>query len=244
MDAITPNLQLPRAQGLPGTPGPSPRREDAPGGLAIGHGMPAFWADRPLDPLEQLLRRRVVPLSGQIDTETANDVMARLLYLDTEDPGTEIQLRINSPGGELPAGLAILDTMTGLDSPVATVCVGMAASMASVLLACGARGRRQATPNARILIHQPWAGQFQGQATDLERAAKETLRLRARVDDILAEATGQDVERIRRDTDRDTWFSAEEAVAYGLVDQVRGVTSPPAQANGRAGRAGGEAGSG
>jgi ATP-dependent Clp protease, protease subunit len=114
-----------------------------------------------------------------------------------------------------------------------------------VLLACGARGRRQATPNARILIHQPWAGQFQGQATDLERAAKETLRLRARVDDILAEATGQDVERIRRDTDRDTWFSAEEAVAYGLVDEVRGVTSPPAQANGRAGRSNGpKAGSG
>lgn len=214
---------------------PPPGTPSTPGGLTPGAGMPAWWADRPLDPAEQLLRRRVVMLSGAIDADRANDVTARLLYLDAEQPGEPIQLRINSPGGDVWAGLGILDTMTGLDSPVATLCSGMAASMASVLLACGARGRRAATANARILIHQPWAGQFQGQATDLERAAKETLRLRARIDDILAEATGRTAETIRTDTDRDTWFSAEEAQAYGLIDAVRGQVSPPTRADGAAG---------
>lgn len=231
MDAM-PNLHRTRLQAGPGLPARPWGATDAPAGLATGHGVPAFFADRPIDPMEQLLRRRIVPLSGAIDADLANDVNARLLYLDADDPGSPIELRINSPGGEVLAGLGILDTMTGLDSPVATTCVGMAASLASVLLACGARGKRQATANSRILIHQPWAGQFHGQATDLERAAKETLRLRARVDDILAEATGQPTERIHTDTDRDTWFSAEEAVAYGLIDSVRGQTSPPARADG------------
>jgi ATP-dependent Clp protease protease subunit len=208
------------------------RPPEVPGGFTPGVGVPAFWGDRPLDPMEQLLRRRMVVLSGTIDNDVAADVSARLLYLDAEAPGEPIVLRINSPGGEVWSGLGVLDTMTGLESPVETVCVGMAASMASVLLACGAHGRRSATANARVLIHQPWAGQFKGQATDLERAAKETLRLRARIDDILATATGQTVETIHTDTDRDTWFSAEEALAYGLIDSVRGQVSPPRSADG------------
>jgi len=177
-------------------------------------------SDRPVDPVDRLLRRRVVLLSGQIDGDKANDVMARLLWLEQEGPGEPIQLRINSPGGELLSGLAIVDTMRQVQCPVATTCAGMAASMASVVLALGEPGQRRATPNARILIHQPWSGQFQGQAADLERTAEEVLRLRRRLDALLAEATGQTVERIHHDTDRDTWFAADEAVAYGLIDEV------------------------
>ncbi len=186
--------------------------------MTIGTWTEAF--DRPIDPVDRLLRRRLILLSGPIDADRANDVMARLLYLEGEDPEQPVELRINSPGGEVLSGLAIVDTMAQLRCPVATTCAGMAASMASVLLACGARGRRRATANSRVLIHQPWAGQFQGQATDLERAAEEILRQRARVDAILAEATGQPVDRIHRDTERDTWFSAPEARDYGLVDEV------------------------
>jgi ATP-dependent Clp protease, protease subunit len=176
--------------------------------------------DRPVDPVDRLLRRRVVLLSGEINSDKANDVMARLLWLDHEGDGEPIELRINSPGGDLLSGLALVDTIAQLRCPVATTCAGLAASMASVVLTVGTRGQRRATPNARILIHQPWTGQFQGQAADLERTAEEVLRLRHRVDGILAEATGQTVERIHHDTDRDTWFSAEEAVAYGLIDEV------------------------
>ena len=186
--------------------------------MSIGHFSDT--SDRPIDPVDRLLRRRVVMLSGPITTELANDVMARLLYLEQEDPDEPVDLRVNSPGGEVMAGLAIYDTMANLTCPVATTCSGLAASMASVLLAGGGKGRRRATSNARILIHQPWSGGFQGQATDLERTAQEVLRQRALVDDILAGATGQTVERIHRDTDRDTWFSADEAVVYGLIDEV------------------------
>jgi ATP-dependent Clp protease protease subunit len=183
--------------------------------MSIGSFTESF--DRPIDPVDRLLRRRVILLSGPIDTERANDVMARLLYLEGEDDEAPIELRINSPG------LAIVDTIAQLACPVATTCAGMAASMASVLLASGTKGRRRATANARVLIHQPWAGQFQGQATDLERAAEEILRQRARIDRLLADATGQPVERIHRDTERDTWFSAAEALDYGLVDEVLGT---------------------
>ena len=197
----------------------------------IGFAIPA-WPDRPLDPVEQLLRRRIIPLSGQIDAELANDVMARLLYLEGEDAGAPIELRINSPGGEVLAGLAILDTMAQVTCPVHTTCAGMAASMASVLLACGERGQRRATPNARVLIHQPWAGQFQGQAADIERAAKEALRLRERIDQLLAEATGKPLERIKADSDRDTWFSAAEALDYGLIDQLVGAGTRNGSGNG------------
>ncbi len=187
-------------------------------GMGVGH-----WSetvDRPIDPVDRLLRRRVVMLSGPVTGELANDVMARLLHLEHEDPEQPVDLRINSPGGDVMAGLAIYDTMANLACPVGTTCSGLAASMGSVLLAGGTRGRRRATANARILIHQPWSQGFQGQATDLERTAQEILRQRALVDDILATATGQTVERIHRDTDRDTWFSADEAVVYGLVDEV------------------------
>jgi ATP-dependent Clp protease protease subunit len=178
--------------------------------------------ERPLDPVEQLLRRRLVPLTGAIDADVAGDIMARLLYLEGEDQAAPIELRINSPGGEVLAGLAVLDTMAQVSCPVHTTCAGMAASMASVLLAGGEPGHRRATANARVLIHQPWAGQFQGQAADIERAAKEALRLRERIDQLLAAATGQPLERIKADSDRDTWFSAEEALAYGLIDQIVG----------------------
>jgi ATP-dependent Clp protease, protease subunit len=188
--------------------------------MSIGTFTESF--DRPIDPVDRLLRRRVILLSGPIDTERANDVLARLLYLEGEDGDEPIELRINSPGGEVLSGLAIVDTIAQLTCPVATTCAGMAASMASVLLASGTKGRRRATANARVLIHQPWAGQFQGQATDLERAAEEILRQRARIDQLLADATGQPVERIHRDTERDTWFSAAEALEYGLVDEVVG----------------------
>jgi ATP-dependent Clp protease, protease subunit len=189
--------------------------------------FPPAWLDRPVDPMERLLRRRLVTLSGEISTDSANELMAKLLWLDSEAPGSPIELRINSPGGEVLAGLGIIDTMQGLTSPVHATCVGVGASMASVILACATPGQRRATPNARILIHQPWSGQFQGKAADLERAAEEVLRLRARIDTLLADATGQPVDRIHRDTDRDTWFSAEEARAYGLIDHVG---SPAAQA--------------
>jgi ATP-dependent Clp protease, protease subunit len=190
--------------------------------MSIGTFSEAF--DRPIDPVDRLLRRRVIMLAGPIDSERANDVMARLLYLEGEDPDAPVDLRINSPGGEVLSGLAIVDTIAQLACPVATTCAGMAASMASVLLASGTKGRRRATANARVLIHQPWAGQFQGQATDLERAAEEILRQRSRIDQLLSDATGQPVERIHRDTERDTWFSAQEAMDYGLVDEVLGPT--------------------
>jgi ATP-dependent Clp protease, protease subunit len=183
---------------------------------------PPDWLDRPVDPVDRLLRRRIVVLSGQIDAERANDVMARLLYLEHESADEPVELRINSPGGDLTSGLAIVDTMAEVRCPVATTCAGLAASMASVILAVGQRGQRRATRNASVLIHQPWTGQFQGQAADLERAAEYVLRQRARIDDILAEATGQPVERVHRDTERDTWLSAAEAQAYGLVDEVTG----------------------
>ena len=190
--------------------------------MSANLGTQLDWFERPIDPVERLLRRRVVLLSGTVDAERANDVMARLLFLEGEDPDEPVELLINSPGGELTSGLAVLDTMRQHACPVATTCVGLAASMASVLLAGGTRGRRRATRNARILIHQPWTGQFQGQAADLERTAEEVLRQRRQIDQILADATGQTVERIHRDTERDTWFSAEEAVAYGLIDEVAG----------------------
>jgi ATP-dependent Clp protease protease subunit len=206
--------------------GASPSAERVVGRRAVAYparmdtGTAFELFDRPVDPVDRLLRRRVVLLSGEIDTARANDVMARLLWLEHEAEDEPIELRINSPGGELLSGLALVDTMAQVRCPVATTCAGLAASMASVVLAVGARGQRRATPNSRILIHQPWSGQFQGQAADLERTAEEVLRLRRRLDGILAEATGQTAERIHHDTERDTWFSAEEALAYGLIDGV------------------------
>jgi ATP-dependent Clp protease protease subunit len=237
--------------GEPPTPGTNPPAGPHHGVGHVGWApFPPEWFDRPVDPLERLLRRRVVPLSGPIDAASANELMAKLLWLDGEAPGTPIDLRINSPGGDVLAGLGIIDTMHGLSSPVHATCVGVGASMASVILACATRGQRRATPNARLLLHQPWTGQFQGQAADLERAAQEVLRLRARIDDLLAESTGQPVERVHRDTDRDTWLSAEEALAYGLIDEIGSAKAPTTPSGGAgpgqgpAGGANGEGGNG
>lgn len=243
-DAIVPPRAAPTWMQEP--PGPGTTPHGVPPGIGHVGWAPPFppdWYDRPVDPLERLLRRRLVSLSGPIETTSANELMAKLLWLDSEAAGTPIELRINSPGGDVLSGLGIIDTIRGLTSPVHATCVGVAASMASVVLACATRGQRRATPNARLLLHQPWTGQFQGQAADLERAAQEVLRLRARIDDLLAEATGQPVERIHRDTDRDTWLSAEEALAYGLIDEI-GNAAAPAGAGGSpaADRGGGNGG--
>ena len=178
--------------------------------------------ERAFDIYSRLLKDNIIFIGTPIDDTIANLVVAQLLFLEAEDPDRDISLYINSPGGSITAGMAIYDTMQFIRPDVTTICVGQCASMGALLLTAGAHGKRFALPNSRILIHQPWAGQFQGQATDLERAAEEILRQRARIDQLLADATGQPVERIHRDTERDTWFSATEAKEYGLVDEVVG----------------------
>jgi ATP-dependent Clp protease, protease subunit len=176
---------------------------------------------------------RIVFLGSAIDDTVANIIVAQLLFLDAEDPERDIYLYINSPGGSVYAGLAIYDTMQHLRAPVATFCVGMAASMGAVLLAGGAKDKRSALPNSRIMIHQPSSG-YQGSAADIEIAAKEVLGIRERLNQILAEHTGQTVERIADDVDRDYFMSPEEAAEYGLIDRVlsrRDAVSPPADAD-------------
>jgi len=175
--------------------------------------------ERSFDIYSRLLNERVVFLGHEIDDVIANLVIAQLLHLESEDPDKDIQLYINSPGGSVSAGLAIYDTMQYIKCNVATICIGQCASMAAVLLASGAEGKRAALPNSRILIHQPWGG-TQGQVTDIEIQAKEMLRLRAALDTILAKHTGQKVEKIHADTERDNIMTAEEAQAYGLIDAV------------------------
>lgn len=177
--------------------------------------------ERAFDIYSLLLRERIVFLGTPIDQNVANVIVAQLLYLDREDPERDINLYINSPGGEVYSGLAIYDTMQLLRAPVSTICVGMAASFATVLLAAGAKGKRYALPNATIHMHQPLMPRgMQGQASDMEIQAREALRLRDRLNTILARHTGQDMERIVRDTDRDFYVSAEQAAAYGIVDEV------------------------
>jgi len=166
-----------------------------------------------------LLRQRIVFLGTPIDDTIANLIVAELLFLDNEDPEQEISLYINSPGGSISAGLAIYDTMKLINSPVSTVAVGMTASMGTILLCAGTKGRRYALPNATVHIHQPWGG-VQGQAVDIEIEARRILRERERLNQILAEHTGQPLERIVQDTDRNYWMNAVEAVEYGLVDEV------------------------
>ena len=173
--------------------------------------------ERGWDIYSRLLKDRVVFLGREIDDSLASVVIAQLLFLDAEDPGKDIMLYINSPGGEVSAGLAIYDTMQFVCSDVATVCVGQAASMASFLLAAGAKGKRYALPSARVMIHQPLGG-FRGQATDIEIHAREVLRARDELNRLYAQHTGQPVERIARDTDRDNFLSADEARDYGLID--------------------------
>jgi ATP-dependent Clp protease protease subunit len=175
--------------------------------------------ERSFDIFSRLLNERIVFLGHEIDDQIADLVIAQLLHLESEDPEKDIQLYINSPGGSVTAGLAIYDAMQYIRCDVATSCIGQCASMAAVLLAGGAAGKRFALPNSRILIHQPWGG-TQGQVTDIEIQAKEMLRMRAGLDVILAKHTGQPVDKIHLDTERDNIMTAEEAAAYGLVDAV------------------------
>ncbi|QGZ40483.1 ATP-dependent Clp protease protease subunit [Pseudoduganella flava] len=175
--------------------------------------------ERAYDIYSRLLRERIVFLVGPVTDETANLIVAQLLFLESENPDKEISLYINSPGGSVYAGMAIYDTMQFIKPAVATICTGFAASMGAFLLAAGEKGKRYALPNARIMIHQP-SGGSQGTAADVEIQAREVLHLRHRLNHILAERTGQDVARIERDSDRDRYMSAGEAVEYGLVDEV------------------------
>ena len=175
--------------------------------------------ERSFDIYSRLLRERVVFVGTAIDDDIANLVVAQLLHLEAEDPEKDIQMYVNSPGGGVYAGLAIYDTMRFIKPDVATTCCGIAMSMGSLLLAGGTPGKRFALPNSRILIHQP-SGGFQGQSTDIEIHARETLALRARLDEIYANHTGQTVEKVHDDMDRDRFFTSEQAVDYGLVDKV------------------------
>ena len=175
--------------------------------------------ERAYDIYSRLLKDRIVFIGGPIDDGVANVVVAQLLFLEAEDPDKDIHLYINSPGGVVTAGLAIYDTMQYIKPDVSTICIGQAASMGSILLAAGAKGKRFALPHARIMIHQPHGG-AKGQSTDIQIQAKEILRLRELGNDILARHTGQDKEKIQIDTERDNFMSAEEAKAYGLVDEV------------------------
>ena len=175
--------------------------------------------ERSFDIFSRLLNERIVFLGHEIDDQIADLVIAQLLHLESEDSEKDIQLYINSPGGAVSSGLAVYDAMQYIRCDVATSCIGQCASMAAVLLAGGAAGKRFALPNARILIHQPWGG-TQGQVTDIEIQAKEMLRLRAGLDEILAKHTGQTVEKIHFDTERDNIMTAQEAADYGLVDAV------------------------
>jgi ATP-dependent Clp protease, protease subunit len=176
--------------------------------------------ERAFDIYSRLLNERVIFLGTPVDDQIANLIVAQLLHLESEDPDKDISIYINSPGGSVYAGLAIYDTMQFIKPDVATMCVGMAMSMGAVLLAGGAKGKRAALPNSKIMIHQVSSG-FQGQATDIEIHAKEIIDVRHRLDAILAEHTGQDYEKVRKDTERDYFLSAEEAKDYGLIDAVR-----------------------
>jgi ATP-dependent Clp protease protease subunit len=175
--------------------------------------------ERAYDIYSRLLKERVVFLVGPVNEVTANLIVAQLLFLESENPDKDISFYINSPGGSVSAGLAIYDTMQFVKPDVSTLCVGQAASMGSLLLAAGAKGKRFALPNSRVMIHQPMGG-FQGQASDIEIHAKEILYLKARLNEILAKHTGQKIETIEKDTDRDNFLSATQAVGYGLVDKV------------------------
>jgi ATP-dependent Clp protease protease subunit len=175
--------------------------------------------ERAYDIFSRLLKERIVFIGTPIDDDVANLIIAQLLFLDGEDSGKEISVYVNSPGGVVSAGLAIYDTMQFIKSPCATICVGQAASMAAVLLAAGAKGKRYSLPNARVLIHQPMGG-AQGQASDIEIHAKEILKLRERLNRILSKHTGQTLKKLEKDTDRDYYMSAEEAKEYGIVDEI------------------------
>ena len=175
--------------------------------------------ERSYDIYSRLLKDRIVFVGGQIGDDLANVVTAQLLFLESEDPEREINMYINSPGGSVTAGLAIYDTMQFVKPPVSTLCVGQAASMGALLMAAGDKDKRFCLPNSRVMIHQPMGG-FQGQATDIEIHAKEILYLRGRLNEILAKHTGKTIEAIARDTERDFFMGAQDAVKYGIVDKV------------------------
>ncbi|GIX22040.1 MAG: ATP-dependent Clp protease proteolytic subunit [Gammaproteobacteria bacterium] len=175
--------------------------------------------ERAYDIYSRLLKERIVFLVGPIEDHMANLIVAQLLFLESENPDKDIALYINSPGGSVSAGLSIYDTMQFIKPDVSTLCIGMAASMGAVLLAAGAAGKRYALPNAKVMIHQPLGG-FHGQATDVDIHAREILRTRSRLNEILARHTGQPVEKIADDTERDKFMTAAEALDYGLIDQV------------------------
>ena len=175
--------------------------------------------ERAYDIYSRLLRERVIFLVGPVNDHTANLIVAQLLFLESENPDKEISLYINSPGGSVSAGMAIYDTMNFIKPAVSTLCIGMAASMGAFLLAAGAKGKRFSLPNSKVMIHQPLGG-TQGQATEIEIAAREILKTRERLNQLLAENTGQPLSRIEVDTERDYYLTADEAKAYGLVDDV------------------------
>ncbi|GAB6035584.1 ATP-dependent Clp endopeptidase proteolytic subunit ClpP [Fundidesulfovibrio butyratiphilus] len=175
--------------------------------------------ERAYDIYSRLLRDRIILLGTAVDDHVANVICAQLLFLESEDPKKEISLYINSPGGSVTAGMAIYDTMQFISCPVSTLCMGQASSMGALLLTAGAKGLRYALPNSRIMIHQP-SGGFQGQVTDIDIHAREIIRMRERLDEILAKHTGMDIDRVRRDTERDHFLSSEEAKEYGIIDKV------------------------
>jgi ATP-dependent Clp protease protease subunit len=185
--------------------------------------------ERAYDIYSRLLKERVIFIVGQVEDHMANLVVAQLLFLESENPDKDIALYINSPGGSVSAGLSIYDTMQFIKSDVSTMCVGQAASMGALLLAGGAKGKRYCLPHSRMMIHQPLAG-FQGQASDIDIHAREVLETRDRLNRILSKHTGQTIEKIRQDTDRDNFMGGEMATAYGLIDRVlekRGDVAPP-----------------
>lgn len=175
--------------------------------------------ERAYDIYSRLLKERIIFLGSAIDDTVASLTIAQLLYLESEDPDKDVRLYINSPGGSVTAGLAIYDTMQYIKPDVSTICMGLAASMGAVLLAAGAEGKRFALPNSRIMIHQPWGG-VEGKAVDIETHAREILRLRELLNEILAKHTKQSIEKIQSDTDRDYFMSSSEALDYGLIDEV------------------------
>lgn len=185
--------------------------------------------ERSYDIYSRLLKDRIIFLGEEVNETTASLVVAQLLFLESEDPGKDIQLYINSPGGIVTGGLAIYDTMQYIKPDVSTICIGMAASMGAFLLAGGAKGKRYALPNAEVMIHQP-SGGARGQATDIRIHAENILRTKAKLNQILAENTGKPVEEVERDTERDNFMSAEEAKAYGLIDAV--ITKPQTKERG------------
>ncbi len=177
------------------------------------------YGERAYDIYSRLLKERIIFLGGPIDDQVANSVIAQLLFLDHEDTKKDIQIYLNTPGGSVSAGLAIYDTMQHVKSPVSTICVGMAASMGSALLSAGAKGKRFILPNAEVMLHQIMGG-VEGQASDIEISAKHILKLKDRLNRILAKHTSQKLDKIEKDTDRDYWMTAEEAKQYGLVDEI------------------------